>query len=161
MTERAVPMPYSGTASVKPEWLDPNGHMNVAYYLSAFDDGSNVFFDDVGLGWDYTRSGQGSVFMTGCNLDFKREVLAGARLRITTRLLDWHPKVIHLYMCIHNEDEDYLAAVSEVMFMHVSLQSRRGTAMPATAQQRLAQVLSAHSTLARPAHLNRPLGIRR
>ena len=38
---------------ILPEWTDPNGHMNVAYYVLAFDRATDVFYDALGIGWDY------------------------------------------------------------------------------------------------------------
>ena len=58
-----IPSPYVYKSHVKDEWLDENGHMNVAYYMSAFDDGGEVLFADPGIGWDYTRQSIGTVFV--------------------------------------------------------------------------------------------------
>ena len=161
MTDRPVPVPYEGFFQVRDDWLDDNGHMNVAFYIRAFDEGSNPFFDDIGLGWDYTRSGVGSVFMVNCNLDFKRELFAGDALRVTTQLIDWNDKLLHLYLALYNVEKGYLAAVSETMFIHISFATRRGTAMPEEATARLDRVMRAHSAMGRPANLGRPIGIRR
>ena len=58
---KIVPTPYLGQSVVKNEWIDANGHMNVGHYLSAFDDGSCTMFDELGLGWDYTEEGKGTI----------------------------------------------------------------------------------------------------
>ena len=71
---------------VKPEWLDANGHMTVAHYVSAYDDGSCPMFDDFGLGWDYTRAGVASMFMVGSSIDFRRELMSGDPLEMSTWL---------------------------------------------------------------------------
>ncbi len=161
MRSPTIPTPYEAHFVVRPEWLDPNGHMNVAYYLAAFDEGSNPFFDDAGIGWDYTRAGEGTVFMVGCNLDFRREVFAGNALRVITQLIDWNEKLVHVYKCMYQADEGYLAAVSEAMFMHIAFATRRSAPFPAATQSRLAEVARAHAPLGRPAGLGRPLAIRR
>ena len=41
------------TDVVRPEWIDYNGHMNVAYYMLAFDMATDAFFDHIGLGEAY------------------------------------------------------------------------------------------------------------
>ena len=39
---------------VLPEWIDYNGHMNVAYYTLAFDKSLDFFFEDIlGIGPTY------------------------------------------------------------------------------------------------------------
>ena len=43
--------PHQETAL--PEWVDYNGHMNVAYYVMVFDHGTDKLFDHIGLGKDY------------------------------------------------------------------------------------------------------------
>ena len=41
---------------VLPEWIDYNGHMNVAYYTLAFDDALDDFLDKIGIGEDYVTA---------------------------------------------------------------------------------------------------------
>lgn len=161
MTTPALDTPFRARFTVLPAWLDANGHMNVAFYLSAFDKGSDPFFEYCGLGWDYTKSGAGSVFATGCNIDFRHELLEGDALEVTTRLLDHNAKLLHLWCEIFRAGETRPAATEEALFMHVSLQTRKSTPFPDFARQRLAEVLAAHASLPAPAALGRTLGIRR
>lgn len=161
MTSVPVPNSYECLFEVRPEWLDPNGHMNVAFYLRAVDDGSNPFFDDIGLGWGYTAAGEGSIFVTSCNLDFHRELFAGDPIRVTTRLIDWSPKLLHCWAEVYHAQEGWLASSAETLYMHISLHTRRSAAMPAPAQHRLAEILSVHASLPQPSGLGRALGIRR
>ena len=44
-------------AVVRPEWIDGNGHMNLAYYVVVFDHATDVFCDRVGLGDAYRVPG--------------------------------------------------------------------------------------------------------
>lgn len=153
--------PFRARFTVLPAWLDPNGHMNVAFYLSAFDKGSDPFFEYCGLGWDYTKSGAGSVFATGCNIDFRYELLEGDELEVTTRLLDRNDKLLHLWCEVFRVGETSPAATEEALFMHVSLQTRKSTPFPEFARARLDEVLAAHAGLPAPAALGRKLEIRR
>jgi acyl-CoA thioester hydrolase len=156
-----VPMPFEDRIIVKPEWLDPNGHMNVAFYLRAVDDGSNSFFDEIGLGWAYTESGVGSVFVTHCNLDFRQELFVGDPLIITTRLIDWSPKLLHCYSEVQHAEKAYIAATCETLYIHIDFATRRSAVMPLSAQARLTEIMVAHGTMPRPPNLNRPIEIRR
>lgn len=153
--------PFRARFTVLPAWLDPNGHMNVAYYLSAFDKGSDPFFEYCGLGWDYTKRGAGSVFATGCNIDFRYELLEGDALEVTTRLLDHNDKLLHVWCEIFRAGESQPAATEEALFMHVSLQTRKSSPFPDSARRRLEEVLAAHASLPAPTALGRKLGIRR
>ena len=37
------------TLTVLPEWIDYNGHMNVSYYVLAFDQGVDAFMELIGI----------------------------------------------------------------------------------------------------------------
>ena len=156
-----IPAPFESHLAVEESWLDLNGHMNVAFYMTAFDRGSDPFFDYCGLGWDYTRQGVGSIFSTGCNLDFRRELLAGDALRVTTRLLDHSEKLLHVHAHLYHAASGELAAVQEILFMHVSLETRRSAPIPEISLARLREILAVHRTLPAPEGLGRTLSIRR
>ena len=46
-------------AVVEPDWIDYNGHMNVAYYVLVFDRATDAFLDYIGLD-DALRAAAGS-----------------------------------------------------------------------------------------------------
>ena len=161
MRPSTIESPFRARFTVLPAWLDPNGHMNVAFYLSAFDKGSDPFFEYCGLGWDYTNSGAGSVFATGCNIDFRYELLEGDALEVTTRLLDCNDKLLHIWCEVFRAGAVSPAATQEALFMHVSLQTRKSAPFPASAKARLAEVQAAHAEMPLPASLGRKLEIRR
>lgn len=155
----AVPAPYYGYSEVRPGWLDANGHMNVAHYVSAFDDGSCPMFDDIGLGWDYTARGESSVFMVSSSTDFRRELRAGDRLEMTTRLVAFDRRRIHVYQELFHRDQAYLAAQAEFVFVHVSLQTRRVTEIPDSAYARLGEIAAAHASLPLVPFMGRAIGL--
>src|SRR5690348_308812 len=53
----SIPAPYNRfEGEVLPEWIDYNGHMNLAYYTVLFDYATDLLFDELGLGLDYRRA---------------------------------------------------------------------------------------------------------
>jgi acyl-CoA thioester hydrolase len=40
----------SSIMTVKPEWIDYNGHLNMAYYNVLFDHGADEVYEDLGFG---------------------------------------------------------------------------------------------------------------
>lgn len=154
-----VSTPYLGYSIVKDSWLDANGHMNVAHYVSAFDDGSEPMFSELGLGWDYTREGQSSVFMVSSSMDFRRELLAGDPLEMTTRVIGYDRRRIHVYQELFHRTQRYLAAQAEFVFVHVSLITRHVTNIPDPASARLAEIAQAHAAMPLPAFIARPIGL--
>ncbi|RMD62647.1 MAG: thioesterase-like protein [Alphaproteobacteria bacterium] len=144
---------------VRPEWIDYNGHMNVAYYVLAFDHACDAFLDHVGLDAAYrTRTG-GTTFAVECHITYQREVAAGDPLRFTTQLLAYDEKRIHHFHCMYHAREGYLAATAEWMSLHVDLTTRRVAPMAPEVQTRLADIYAVHSTLARPPEAGRAVGM--
>lgn len=54
---------------VKPEWIDHNGHMNVAFFVLAFDEATDDVYEHWGIGMDYPDTSGCSVFTLGINGD--------------------------------------------------------------------------------------------
>ena len=46
-TQIAAPLEIH-TDRVRPEWIDHNGHMNVAFYLMAFDEAAGAVAKEIG-----------------------------------------------------------------------------------------------------------------
>ncbi len=161
MSDPSIAAPYKDSLVVKPEWLDENGHMNVAYYLRAFDDGGEVFFRDIGIGWDYTREGYNTIFMTNCDLDFRRELLRDDPLEVTTQLIDWTPKLVHTYQALYHREAGYFAASAETLFIHVAFADRKSIEMPPHVLIRLGEIAAVHNDLPRPDNLGSKIKIRR
>ena len=155
-----IPSPYVYKSHVKDEWLDENGHMNVAYYMSAFDDGGEVLFADPGIGWDYTRQGIGTVFVVSSKVDYFNELLAGQGFRVTSRLLDFNPKMLNVFYEVVGAD-DQLCARAEILYMHILFSTRKSAAMPDSVLRRLSEILDAHRRLPLPENLGMGVGIRK
>jgi len=47
---------------VLPEWIDYNGHLNMAYYHVIFDKALDEVFDQLGIGVEYVRNDGGTSF---------------------------------------------------------------------------------------------------
>jgi acyl-CoA thioester hydrolase len=115
---------------VRPEWVDYNGHMNVAYYVLAFDHASDTFLDAVGLGAAWRERTNGSVFVVEAHVTYDREVHEGAPLLIHSRPLEVGSKTLRLFHRMEHGTEGFLAATNEVMFLHVDMTTRRSAPWP-------------------------------
>ncbi len=144
-----------------PEWIDYNGHMNVAYYVLAFDRAFDRVCDRIDLGADYVRRANGSIFVLEMHVSYLREVMADDPLRFTWQLLDHDDKRFHFCMSMYHASAGFLAAVSEQLALHVDLASRRAASFPAEQRARLAALAEEHRLLPRPAEVGRLIGIRR
>ena len=83
-----IPAPFDRfQGEVLPEWIDYNGHMNLAYYTVLFDGSTDMLFDELGLGLDYRRDTRLGTFVAETHNLYERELLVGARVRVATQIL--------------------------------------------------------------------------
>ena len=148
-------------ARVLPEWIDYNGHMNVAYYVLAFDKALDAFCDRVDIGHDYVQRTRNSIFVLECHVTYLQEVVEGDPLLFTLQMLDADDKRFHYFMRMYHAEQGYLAATSEQITMHVSLETRRGAVMPAATRRRIQAMVEAHQSLSRAEQAGHVIGIRR
>jgi acyl-CoA thioester hydrolase len=146
--------------SVRPEWIDYNGHMNVAYYVLVFDHATDALLDYLGLDAAYRQRNNMSVFVLETHVTYEREVNVGDPLNVTTQLLGHDAKRLHMFHRMQHAREGYLAATTEIMAMHVDLASRRSAAMPGTALTRLEDIARTHAALSKPPQAGRVIGLR-
>lgn len=149
------------TEVVRPDWIDYNGHMNVAYYVLAFDHASDALFEYLGMGESYRSSTGDSNFAIEGHITYDRELKLGDPMRFTSQLLDYDRKRVHYVNCMYHAHEGYLAATNELITVHVNLKSRRSSPMPDDVLAGLERVMQQHRTLPVPAQVGRVIGIRR
>lgn len=145
---------------VRPEWIDHNGHMNVAYYFMIFDHATDTFYDHVGIGFDYKETTDFSTFTLEGHITYDREVLEGDPVRVVTYLLGFDEKRIHFFHEMYHAEKGYLAATNENMAIHIDMKARRSAPIPASLRERLGEILAAHATLPTPPQVGRKIGLR-
>lgn len=102
----------SATPSVIAEWTDYNDHFNVAYYVQAFDLAAQAFRKDHGLSLPFQIKAN--------RVSYLREVPGGRKLMLTTQLVGFSDKGLHMVQALYAEPEHYLAAVEERLEIPVS-----------------------------------------
>ncbi len=137
-------------SEVAPGWIDYNGHMNVAYYLLAFDLATDVFFDSLGLGADYNKSGAGTTFAGQIKLSYLRELNQGDPLRVSTQLLAFDSKRLRFYHRMFHAGDGILAATAEMLSLHIDLKTRRVAPFPPHIHDALADLWRSHEGIAPP-----------
>ena len=135
------------TETVVPEWIDYNGHMNVAYYVLAFDHATDALLDFVGLDESYRTRTNCSTFAVEAHITYKREVAEGDELRFATQLLGFDAKRLHFIHHMYHAKEGFLAAKNEWLSLHVDLSTRRVSSFPDDILAKLKQVIDAHREL--------------
>jgi acyl-CoA thioester hydrolase len=148
-------------SKVLPEWIDYNGHMNLAFYLLAFDQATDTFFDYLGIGESYKNKYNYSTFTLEGHITYDNEVLEGDSLSFKTYLLDFDEKRIHYFHEMYHAREGYLAATNEMITMHIDMSIRRSAPFAPELLSRLQEVMKAHRDLPKPPQVGRTIGIRR
>ena len=146
---------------VRPEYIDPNGHMNVGYYGVLFDRALDLVWDPLGIGFAQIAQTGKSSFALESHLTYQREVKLGDPLGYTFQLLDCDTKRIHYFMAMRHATEGWLAATSEQLSVCVDMATRRSSTWSDAAQARMAELFAAHRSRARPVEAGRVIGIRR
>ena len=150
-----------GEDTVRDEWIDYNGHMNVAYYVLAFDFATDRLYDRLRLGEDYMATSGCSTFTLESHIAYVREVRGGDALNFTGQLIDFDHKRLHWYCDMYHRDEGYHAAAIEFLTIHVDLRTRRSAPFQGTVMATLEELNAAHGSLPAPALAGTTVGIRR
>jgi acyl-CoA thioester hydrolase len=148
---------YSGV--VLPEWIDYNGHMNLAYYVLAFDYATDVFLDYLGLTEKFRRTHDSSTFAAEIHVSYARELHVGDAFRISTQLIDYDEKRIHYFHRMNHLAEGWMAAGNELMSLHMDMSARKVAPMHPDIQANLAELWSGHAALPTPSEAGRAMGI--
>ena len=156
----SIPTPFDRfRGEVLPEWIDYNGHMNLAYYTVLFDYATDLLFDELGLGLDYRREPKKGTFVAETHNLYQRELLVGARVRVATQIVGADDKRLHLAHKMFALDGAERAAVQELMFLHVDLTARRVTPFPPDLHRRVGAWAAAHRALPRPDWVGRRIAM--
>ena len=155
-----TPAPFrSREMKVLPEWIDFNGHLNMAYYNVLFDQGVDQAYGEIGLGPEYQRTGC-TTYVAEFHVCYLRELHEGDRVYTTFQLLDHDEKRFHSFQELWHVD-GWLAATAEGLTLHVDQSGPRVAPMLQHILARLDAMRRSHAKLPTPAQAGRSIGIRR
>lgn len=146
---------------VKPEWIDINRHMNVAYYVLAFDLGIDALWTEFGIDDDYIDSTRGSTFAVECHVSYLNELNENDPYVVTSQLLGYDEKRIHQFQRLYHAEAGFLAATAEWMNLHVNLETRRVTPWPDSVLARIADFSTSQAGQSRPEQAGHRMSIKK
>lgn len=117
---------YKG--AVYPWHCDHMGHMNVAWYVSKFDEATWNFFSSLGLTRSALTSAQRGMAAVEQHISYKRELMAGDVVEIRTRLVELKDKVIRFAHEMVNVETGAVAATTELTAVHLDTHLRKAVA---------------------------------
>jgi acyl-CoA thioester hydrolase len=130
---------------VLPEWIDANGHMNLAYYVVLFDQATDLLYDTLGVGQAYRDATGNSNFTAETHTLYEREVRLGERVRVVPHLLGADAKRLHYFHEMFHAEHGHRVATQELMALHIDLSLRRVAPFPNDLFTRIRQAVLARA----------------
>jgi acyl-CoA thioester hydrolase len=124
--------------AVYPWHCDHVGHMNVMWYVGKFDEATWNFFARLGLTPAYLRDAGRGMAAVQQNITYKRELLAGDVVEISTSLIEIGNKSIRFVHEMRDAATGEIAAVCELTGVHLDRQARKSVAFADVIRDRAA-----------------------
>jgi acyl-CoA thioester hydrolase len=130
---------------VLPEWIDANGHMNLAYYVVLFDQATDLLYDTLGVGQAYRAATGNSTFTAETHTLYEREVRVGERVRVVPHLLGADAKRMHYFHEMFHARDGHRIAAQEILALHIDLAIRRVAPFPTGLANRIQAAVRANA----------------
>jgi acyl-CoA thioester hydrolase len=146
-----IPAPIvSSVMTVEPQWIDYNGHLNMAYYNVLFDRAVDEVYETLGIGPSYLKRANHSTMTAEVHVRYLREIHEGTPVRVRFQLIDYDAKRMHYFEELVHATEGWLSATSENMTLHIDMAAKKVAPWPADVMDRLACIKAAHAHLPLP-----------
>jgi acyl-CoA thioester hydrolase len=154
------PRPFlSSVMRIEPQWIDYNGHLNMAYYNVLFDRAIDELWLQLGIGPAYMKERQGSTFTAECHVRYLREIQLDDPVQVAVLLVGADEKRLHTFEELRHATEGWLSATSENMTLHVDMAARKTAPFPPDIRARIAAVADAHRSIGRPEGIGRKIAM--
>ena len=167
MKENKIGSQYS-TSIVLPEqkvlkeWLDYNGHMNVAYYTLAFDKSLDIFLEDfLGIGETHAYENSQGPFVVQAHYHYLNEMKLNEKFNVRLFVVDCDKKKMHLCLEIFSQLQEKVIAVVEQVLINVNLKLRKSEQYPSWAFEKLLKLKNAHKNASLPSTFGKSIGLKK
>ncbi len=157
----SLPAPFvSSVMEIEKEWIDYNGHLNMAYYNVLLDRCSDEAFALMGMGPAYATERRLTSYTAEVHICYVRELHLGDRVTATVQILDHDEKRVRYFQELRHVD-GWLAATSENLILHVDMDGPKVTPFPSDVKAKIEAMAKAHAGLPVPERAGRSIAIRR
>jgi len=154
------PAPFlSSVMQIEPQWIDYNGHLNMAYYNVMMDRAIDQLWLHLGIGPTYMKERHGSSFTAEAHVRYVREIHLGDPVQVSVWMLAADEKRIHTFEELRHATEGWISATSENITLHIDMTARKVAPFPRDIQARIAAVLETHAGLPRPDGIGRKVAM--
>ena len=157
---RAASGPYvCSVMQIEPDWIDYNGHLNMAYYNVVMDRSIDELFAALGMGPNYLKARNGSTMTAEAHVRYLREVHLGDPLQVTAYVIAADEKRLHTFEELRHATEGWVSATSENLTLHIDMNVRKVAPFPSDIAERIRAVADAHAKLPKPDGLGRNIAL--
>ncbi len=144
----AAPLALYATP-VEPDWVDYNGHMTEAAYLTAAGWASDALFRYIGDDETYRAAGH-SFYTVETHVHYLLEVDVHEPIRFTTQILGVDAKRVHLIHEMYHGISGARLCTAEQMLVHVDMNAGRSAPIQPAVKAALDAIAAAHAPLSIP-----------
>jgi acyl-CoA thioester hydrolase len=144
---------------VRTEWIDSNGHMNLAYYVVVFDLATDALYSALNIGDEYRKVSGNSCFTAETHTLYEREVYFGDKLLVRSWLLGSDTKRLHYFHEMFHVESGERSAVQELMALHIDMGLRRVAPYPAEQYAALQRAVRQFAPLVLPKGAGRRIAL--
>ena len=114
------------TGSVKENWIDYNGHMNMAYYVQCFEESSDFLLEHMDLGYRYAIEEQKGVFVIKCEVNYRKEINLHENFIISLEELVCKGKKLIVGLKMLNDNNETIADY-KILNLNVDLETKKSS----------------------------------
>jgi acyl-CoA thioester hydrolase len=130
--------------TVKPEWVDYNGHLRDAFYMLIYSLATDAFMDRIGLDDAGRRARHRTLYTLEAHINYLREIKEGAAVRVDARVIALDKKRVHLYLEMFEGESAEPVSACEQMMMHID---NSGEPKAASFDEDVAAKIAAHPVI--------------
>ena len=146
------------TGSVRPEWIDYNGHMTDSRYQQVFGDAMDALYRRLGVDESYRAAGH-MFYTVESHTTHRAELRSGDAYDVNSRILAVDGKRLHIFHSVTRRRDGALAATGEQMHLHVNTATGKVAPMPEKIRLELDRLRASQAREPVPAQAGRAIGI--
>ena len=139
---------------VYPWMIDHVGHMNVQFYTARFDEATWQFLAQLGLSPSFLNRNHRSAVAVEQRTQYKRELVAGSLIHITTELVSLGRSSIRFLHRMYDSETGEEVASSELVGVYFDVDNRSSATLPPSVHHRARDLEAGRTDLLEPG--NRP-----
>ena len=115
------------TRKIIKEWIDYNGHMNMAYYVLIFDQAWENILNKFQMGGEKAEESKRTTMVVETRTTYDSEVKEGDEVEVYVSYFDHDKKRLHLKCEMYEKKTKKLSATIENLSLYIDLDKRKVT----------------------------------